>query len=84
MLYRSENPMVGSQRQPLGDFAGKPNDPRQISSLRDPSSKNMVQAVAFYYKRTKDVFDRAQYGKVGGMPRWAHAEAALPPEVPAT
>lgn len=29
------------------------------------------------------MFDRAHYGKVGGVPQWAHVEASLPPEVPA-
>ena len=37
----------------------------------------------FHTKKSQDMFCRAWYGEVGGTPLWAHAEASLPPEVPA-
>jgi hypothetical protein len=33
--------------------------------------------------KKKNMFGRARYGEVGGVPWWAHAEASLAPEVPA-
>lgn len=34
-------------------------------------------------ERAKDMFNRARYGEVGGVPQRAHAKASLSPEVPA-